>query len=385
MSENTCKNGEKSEKSQEKEILSTSELLLKLSAIPGPSGYEDEVLQNIEMIMSDYSDECFRSPMGSLICVKRSGGPKIGFFAHADQIAFTVTKIYEDGFLRLSGIGGWDPKTIVSQKVLIHTRKGKLKGVVGFMPPHLQTTEESKKVPDYDHLFVDVTMNRNWKDIQIGDLVTIEASGFEKNGFVYSQALDNRASCTAIIEAAKLIAKMRMNAEVYYIFSTQEEIGGPGAKSAAYLSQIEYGIVVDVTHGDEEIPGYPKVKIGEGPAIAVGPVTNRKFVEHIRKVAGKYNIKTQIEPIPGRSGTDTDEVQLTRIGVKTALISIPLKYMHNPYEKVAVSDVKDAAKLFAFTALELEELEELGELGESKERSIEPDNLYNKLHNEEGQ
>ncbi|MFN6991162.1 MAG: M20/M25/M40 family metallo-hydrolase [Fervidobacterium sp.] len=339
--------------------LSTSELLMKLSAIPGPSGHEDEVMDYIKNIMVHYSDEIFRTPMGSLVCVKKgqeADSPKVGFFAHADQIAFTVVKTYDDGFLRIASVGGWDPKAVISQKVIIHTKKRKMRGIVGFMPPHLQTTEESKKVPDYDHLFIDVTMNPDWKDIQIGDLVTIDTTGFEKNGLIYSLALDNRASCAAIIKAAQLITKMKVNAEVYYIFSTQEEIGGPGAKSAAYLSDIEYGIVVDVTHGDEDIPGYPKIRINEGPAIATGPVTNREFVDFIRKTAGKYNIKTQIEPIPGRSGTDTDEVQLTRMGVKTALISIPLKYMHNPFEKISVSDVEETAKLFAFTAFELENL-----------------------------
>ncbi|HPC79995.1 MAG TPA: M42 family peptidase, partial [Fervidobacterium sp.] len=145
--------------------LDTKELLLKVTSIPGPSGYEDEVLEEIKNVMKDYSDECFKTAMGSLVCVKKGKGPKIGFFAHADQIAFLVTKIYEDGFIRLSGVGGWDPKVIASQKVWVHTKNGKLRGIVGFMPPHLQTTEESKKVPDYDHLFVDVTMNSNWKDI----------------------------------------------------------------------------------------------------------------------------------------------------------------------------------------------------------------------------
>ncbi|MEN3041925.1 MAG: M20/M25/M40 family metallo-hydrolase [Fervidobacterium sp.] len=344
--------------SENEKKFSTKDLLLKLTSIPGPSGYEDEVLDEIENIMKSYSDECFRTPMGSLVCVKKGTGQKIAFFAHADQIAFLVAKIYEDGFLRLSTIGGWDPKTIISQKVWIHTKKGKLRGIVGFMPPHLQTTEESKKVPDYDHLFVDVTMNPDWREINIGDLVTIDVDGFEKNGTVYAPAIDNRASCVSIIKAAEFLSKMKTTSQVYYIFSTQEEIGGPGAKSGAYISEIEYGIVIDVTHGDEDIPGFPKIKMGEGPAIGIGPVTNKKFVEHIQNVAAKYNIKIQIEPIPSRSGTDTDEVQLTRIGVKTALVSIPLKYMHNPYEKVYIKDLEDTAKLLAFTVTELSELEE---------------------------
>jgi len=335
--------------------LDTKELLLKVTSIPGPSGYEDEVLGEIENVMKDYSNECFRTPLGSLVCVKKGKGPKIGFFAHADQIAFLVTKIYEDGFIRLSGVGGWDPKVIASQKVWVHTKNGKLRGIVGFMPPHLQTTEEYKKVPDYDHLFVDVTMNPNWKEeILIGDLVTVDTKGFVNGDIVFAPALDNRASCVAIIKAAELLWRMNIDAEVYYVFSTQEEIGGSGARSATYISEIEYGIVIDVTHGDEDLPGFPKIKIGEGPTVVVGPVTNRKFVEHIKTVAGKYNIRTQVEAIPGRSGTDTEDVQFTRNGVKTSLVSIPLRYMHNPYEKVCVKDVEDTAKLLAFSAAELQ-------------------------------
>ncbi len=333
--------------------LETKELLLKLSITFGPSGYEDETLEEIKSIMKDYSDECYRTPLGSLVCVKKGQGPKIGFFAHSDQIAFVVSKIYDEGYLRLSGIGGWDPKVVASQKVIVYSRGKKLRGIVGFMPPHLQTTEESKKVPDYDHLFVDVSMNPDWKSIRIGDVVTLDVEPFAKEGTVFGMALDNRASCVSIIKSAELIKKINVQAEVYYIFSTQEEIGGPGAHSAAYFSDVEYGIVIDVTHGDEDIPGTPKIKIGEGPAVTLGPAANKEFVEKIFKTAQKYGIPTQKEVAPGRTGTDTDAVQLTRKGIKTSLISIPLKYMHNPYEKVSIKDVEETAKLLAFTALEL--------------------------------
>lgn len=335
--------------------LDTKELLLKLTAVAGPSGYEDEVLNEIEKLVSPYVDECKRTPMGSLVCVRKGAGPRLGFLAHADQIAFVVAKIYDDGFLRLSGVGGWDPKVVASQKVWVHTREGKLRGVVGFMPPHLQTSEESKKVPDYDRLFVDVSMNPNWRSIRVGDLVTLDVTGFERNGFVFAPALDNRASCAAIVKSAELLSRMNVQAEVYFIFSTQEEVGGPGARSATYFADLEYAVVVDVTHGDEDVPGYSRIKMGEGPVLALGPVTNRQFVEHLKTVSSKYNLKFQIEAVPGRSGTDTDEVQLTRLGVKTALVSIPLKYMHNPYEKVLVKDVEDVAKLLAFTAFELKD------------------------------
>ncbi|QTA37791.1 M20/M25/M40 family metallo-hydrolase [Thermosipho ferrireducens] len=336
--------------------MDTKELVLKLTSIDGPSGYEDKVIEEIKNIMSPYVDETYITKTGSLICKKNGTGKgKIGMLAHADQLGFVISKIDEKGYAYVSSIGGWDPKVIAGQRAKIYSQKGLFSGIFGFLAPHLQKSSERKKMPDLDGLFLDISINDNWKDIQVGDIVTLDdVDGFEQNNFIFAPSLDNRASCAAIIKTAELLQKMSHEYDVYFIFSTQEEIGGPGAPTSAYYCDLDYAFVIDVTHGDENVPGYVKIKIGEGPAVGIGPVINKDFNKHVQDIAKKYNIKIQFEPIPRRSGTDTDAVQLVRKGIKTQLLSIPLKYMHTPVEKISINDIENTAKLMTFSIMELE-------------------------------
>jgi len=338
--------------------LTTQDLLLKLTSIHGPSGYEQKITEEIKNIMQEFSDECFISKMGSLICLKKGKGEgKIGLLAHVDQLGFVISKIDKLGYAYVEQIGGWDPKVIAGQRAVIYSNGKKYNGIFGFLAPHLQKKDERKRMPDFDGLFLDISMNENWDEIEVGDIVMLDGlEAFESNNFVFAPALDNRASCVSIIKVAEMLKKMNHSFDVYYVFSTQEEIGGPGAPTSAYLTELDYAFVIDVTHGDEKIPGYVKIEINKGPAIGFGPVINKNFNEKVREVANKYNINFQLEPIPRNSGTDTDAVQLVRDGVMTQLISIPLKYMHTPYEKVSIKDVEDTAKLMAFTILEMEVL-----------------------------
>lgn len=336
--------------------MNTKELLLKLTSIHGPSGYEHEVTNEIKNIMKDFTDECFHTKVGSLVCVKKGKGKgKIGLFAHVDQLGFVISKITDDGFAYVTGIGGWDPKAIIGQRAKIYSKNRIFHGIFGFLAPHLQKTETRSKVPTFDHLFLDISINENWKEIQVGDIVMIDdVEGFEANGIIFAPSLDNRSSCAALINTAKILQKISHDFDVYFVFSTQEEIGGPGAPTAAYLADLDYAFVIDVTHGDENIPGFKKIEMNKGPVIAVGTVIDREFNKKVQDIAKEYNINIQYEPIPRRSGTDTDAIQLVRKGVKTQLISIPCKYMHTPYEKVTISDVENTAKLMAFTISELE-------------------------------
>lgn len=336
--------------------MNTKDLLLKLSSIHGPSGHEYKATKEIENIMKDLVDECHYTKVGSLVCVKKGEGKgKIGLLAHVDQLGFVISKVTDDGFAYVSGIGGWDPKTVIGQRAKIYSKNREFYGVFGFLAPHLQKAEDRKKIPTFDYLFLDISMNENWKEIQVGDIVMLdEIEGFEKNNLVYAPALDNRASCVSLIKTAEILKKLKHQFDVYFIFSTQEEIGGPGAPTAAYFSDLDYAFVIDVTHGDETIPGFRKIEINKGPVVAVGPVVDKEFNEKVQNVSSQYNINIQYEPIPRRSGTDTDAVQLVKAGIKTQLISIPLKYMHTPYEKAHVNDVENTAKLMAFTISELE-------------------------------
>ncbi|ABR29973.1 peptidase M42 [Thermosipho melanesiensis] len=337
--------------------METKELILRLTSIAGPSGYETNVVDEIEKIMKNFSDETFKTKLGSLICVKKGNGKgKVGLFAHVDQLGFVITKIDKKGFAYVAEIGGWDPKVVIGQRAKIISKDNKVfEGIFGFLAPHLQKKEEKGKVPSFNYLFLDISINKDWKEISVGDLVVLDnIEAFEQNSYIFSPALDNRASCAALIKTAELLQKIKHEVDVYFIFSTQEEEGGPGAPTAAYLSDLDYAFVVDVTHGNENVPGYEKVEINKGPVVAIGPVVNREFNEIVRKTANEFNIQIQFEPIPRRSGTDTDEVQLVRKGIKTQLLSIPLKYMHTPYEKISIQDIENTSKLITFTISALE-------------------------------
>ncbi|MBO8160862.1 MAG: M20/M25/M40 family metallo-hydrolase [Thermosipho sp. (in: Bacteria)] len=336
--------------------MNTKELLLKLTSLHGPSGYEDKVVEEIKNIMKNYSDECFITKIGSLICTKKGKGKgRIGLLAHVDQLGFVISKINDQGYAYVASIGGWDPKVVAGQRAVIYSGEKVFKGIFGFLAPHLQKPQERKLMPNFDGLFLDISMNANWNEIKVGDIVMLDSvDGFESNNFIFAPALDNRASCVSIIKTAEILQKINHSYDVFFIFSTQEEIGGPGAPTSAYFSDLDYAFVIDVTHGDEKIPGYSKIEINKGPALGFGPVIDKEFHKKIRDVAKKYNINFQLEPIPRNSGTDTDAVQLVRKGISTQLISIPLRYMHTPFEKISINDVENTAKLMAFTIAEME-------------------------------
>ena len=331
--------------------LETVSLLKCLSGVDGPSGYEDEALKLIEEKIKPYADVLKTSRLNTLIALKRGEGTKkLGIFAHVDELGFVVAKVEERGFIRLEPIGGVDPKVVLSQRIKIFTKQGVASGVVGFLPPHLQKEDQRGKVPSFDDIFVDVSCSFLGEHVSVGDICVIEGECAELGSKVSGKALDNRASCAALILAAQNLQAIKNRADVYFIFSSQEEIAGPGAVSVAYELGLDEAIVVDVTHANEKVPQFPQIKISEGPALAVGPVINKEFYKALSDVAKRNGVKIQLEPTPGRSGTDTDEVQITGSGIKTALVSIPLMYMHTPVEVADPRDIEETARLIALAS-----------------------------------
>ncbi|MEN3008698.1 M20/M25/M40 family metallo-hydrolase [Pseudothermotoga sp.] len=332
--------------------MNTKELLMSLSNIDGPAGFEGPVLDAIEEIMKNICDKTWRNKVGTLIAEKKgSGKTKLGIFAHVDEVGFTVAKV-EEGFLRLETVGGVDPKVLLSQRVKVYTREGVVNGIVGILPPHLQKEEHRSKFPDYDRIFVDVSCDEHGNKVRVGDICVFDVKPIEINGKISGKALDNRAGCASLLLAANLLQRLRHDTDVYFIFSSQEEVQGPGAISATYELGLDQAIVVDVTHANVKQASLPPIKLGEGPVLGIGPAIDPGFYKRALDVAQKHNVKVQIEPLPGRSGTDTDQIQITRIGVKTLLISIPLMYMHTPVEVVDLKDVEETARLLASIAAE---------------------------------
>jgi len=335
--------------------LETKDLLMELSRIDAPSGFEKEAIDFIEKQVKDLADVMKKTRLGGLIAGIKSGGDlKIGIFAHVDEIGFVISKIEDGNFARLETVGGVDPKVALASEVRVYTRDGPTRGVVGLLAPHLQKPEDRKKVPMYDEIFVDLSVGSLAKSVRVGDRVVLRGDPIELNGKIVGKALDNRAGCTSLIKSMELLKKYKTRYDVYYIFSSQEEVGGPGAATVAYELNLDFAIVVDVTHADDAPSFYEKISLGGGPVIGFGPSVDRNFWKKIMDIAKRNGIKYQKEPLPGRSGTDTDEVQIAGIGVRTALISIPLKYMHTPVEVVDPFDVDETARLLTHIVVDLE-------------------------------
>lgn len=333
--------------------MNTKELLIQLSNVDGPSGFESQVLNVIEPILQKACDRTWYNRVGTLVGEKKgSGKKKIGIFAHVDEIGLVVSKIEDGGFLRLEMVGGVDPKVLLAQRLKVYTKKGIVSGIVGTLPPHLQKEEHRSRFPDYDRIFLDVSGDSSASEVRVGDVCVFDVKAEEMNGKVCGKALDNRAGCVSLILAAELLQKLKHESDVYFVFSAQEEIAGPGATSMAYELELDEAIVVDVTHANMKHPLLPMVKLGEGPVLSVGPVIDSELYKRAVAVAQKHGVKTQLEPIPARSGTDTDQIQLTRIGVRTLLISVPLMYMHTPVEVVDPKDVEETARLLALIVAE---------------------------------
>ncbi|HBT38901.1 MAG: M20/M25/M40 family metallo-hydrolase [Pseudothermotoga sp.] len=333
--------------------MNTKELLMQLSNLDGPSGFETIVLDAIEPMLAKVCDRTWRNRVGTLVGeVKGSGRKRVGIFAHVDEIGLVVAKVEEGNFLRLETVGGVDPKVLLAQRLKVYTRRGTVSGIVGTLPPHLQKEEHRVRFPDYDRIFVDVSCDSAASDVRVGDICVFDVKAAEISGKICGKALDNRAGCASLLLAAESLQKLRHESDVYFIFSSQEEIGGPGAGSIAYELELDEAIVVDVTHANVKQSAFPTIRLGEGPVLSVGPAIDSEFYKRAVETAQRNGVKTQIEPIPGRSGTDTDQVQITRIGVKTLLVSIPLMYMHTPIEVVDPKDVEETARLLALIVAE---------------------------------
>jgi endoglucanase len=281
------------------------------------------------------------------------------FAGHYDEIGFQVSYIDERGFLWIQALGGWDPQIAQGQRVQIMTKRGIVRGVVGKVAIHMQTPEERKKVAEIKDLWIDIGA-RNQKDaekmVEVGDPLVV-AYGFEEmaNGLAAGRAFDNRAGAFVVLEAARQLAKLKPAAEIHAVATVQEEIGLRGARTAAYGIDPDVGIAVDVTFATDH-PNMEDAKkrenlieLGKGPVLTRGPNINAKLFDLIVKTAKTEKIPYQINAEPRGTGTDANAIQLNRAGVVSALISIPLRYMHSPCEIVHLRDLELCAKLLAKT------------------------------------
>ncbi len=329
-----------------------------LIALPSPSGFEENASKLFKNYVSKFCDEVCVDTMGNVIAVikaEKKTDFNVMISGHIDEIGLMVKYVDDRGFIYFSAIGGVDTRLLLGLRVIIHTEKGKLKGVIGQKPIHLMEAAEREKVSKIHELFIDIgakDKKEALKHVNIGDCITVEW-GLDRllNGLLVGRGFDDRMGAFCVAEMLRLISleKKRPSVNIYGVASVQEEIGLRGATVSAYNINPKVGIAVDVGFATD----FPSVdckivgesKLGEGPIISRGPNINPHIFDLLIRTAKKGKIPYQIEGAPRGTGTDANVMQLTKGGVATGLVSVPLRYMHTPVEVLAEKDLENTIKL----------------------------------------
>jgi endoglucanase len=342
-------------------------VLRELLAARGPSGYESApaaIWRDAAASFAEVSSDPVGTPLAVVARRKGSRGPtrRLLVMGHIDEIGLIVTHIDDDGFLWFAEVGGWDAQILVGQRVVLDTREGPVKGVVGKKPIHLLRGDERKKVAEIREMHIDIGARDGEQarsTVRVGDVAVIDADPVElPNGRLSSRALDNRLGSYVALEAARLVAAAGGSAwELAAVAAAQEETTFGGSRTSAFSLQPDAAIVLDVTHATDapgvEVKQAGKHELGSGAAIGRGSVLNPRLFELLHETAEKERIPFTIEASGRATGTDADAVHLSRGGVPTGLVSIPLRYMHSPVELVELGDVDACARLVAAFALRL--------------------------------
>jgi tetrahedral aminopeptidase len=328
-------------------------LLNKLCTVPGAPGFEQRIRECIISEVKDYVDELKIDAMGSIHAIKHgTGDKKVMVAAHMDEIAFIVTHIDDNGFVKFHPLGGFDPKTLTAQRVWIHGRKDVI-GVMGSKPIHVMTADEKTKAPKITDFFIDTGLSaKEVKEIiHIGDSITREREFIEMGNNINCKSVDNRVSVFILIEALKNLQKTKTDASIYGVFTVQEEVGIRGAMAAASGVNADFGINLDVTLAFDLPGAQPHEKctsLGEGTAIKVMDgmtICDYRMVNFMKDVASKNNIKHQLEILTA-GGTDTAGIQRSsQGGAIVGGISIPCRYLHQVIEMADKSDIQASIDL----------------------------------------
>jgi len=329
-------------------------LLKQICEIPGAPGFEKPVRDLVVSLVSPYVDEVRIDNIGNVIALKKGtrnlDGKRVMLAAHLDEIGFIVSHIDEQGFLRFNTLGGFDPKTLTAQRVIVHGKKD-LIGVMGSKPIHVMTPDEKTKLPKTTDFFIDLGMPKEEVDkyITIGDPITRDRELIEMGDCVNCKSIDNRVAVYIVIEALKQLTNPAY--DVYAVFTVQEEVGIRGANVAAHQINPDFGIALDTTIAFD-VPGaaaHEKVtELGKGTAIKIMDamtICDYRMVAFMKQVAAKESISWQPELLTA-GGTDTAGVQrMGKQGAIAGAISIPTRHLHQVIEMAHKKDIADSIAL----------------------------------------
>jgi putative aminopeptidase FrvX len=319
-------------------------LIQKLVETPGPSGYEAQIRSVVRAEIEPYADELQVDALGNLIARKGKGGAdgiKIMLAAHIDEIGVMVTQVDEKGFVRFTTLGGVRPYTCVSGRVRF------LNGTSGviFMEP----LEDMTKAPTFEQLYIDIGLSGNQDaPVKVGDVAVFDRPFLDLGERLVAKSMDDRIGAAVLVETLRQVKDTPH--QLFFVFSTQEEVGLRGATTAAFGIDPDLGLSVDVT-GSGDTPRRTKVRmevsLGKGPAIKVrdgGMLADRRVVDWMIRGAERLGLPYQMEILEGGT-TDARAMQLTRSGVPAGCLSIPTRYIHSPSEMVDFNDVQQAVQL----------------------------------------
>jgi putative aminopeptidase FrvX len=339
----------------------TPELLNELLRTGAPSGYEAPAAAVWREAAS--FAEITSDGLGSSIATIGDGGPLLAVVGHIDEIGLVLTHIDEKGFLYFAPIGGWDPQILVGQRVEVRGKDGLVPGVVGRKPIHLLEPDQRKKVVELKGLHIDIgAADRDAAAalVSVGDPVVIAAEPVRLAGDrLISRSMDNRLGAYVALEALRRChQRSSLNGSFAAVAAVQEEIGLFGARTAIFEARPDLALAVDVTHAtdapgvdEKEIGSHP---LGSGPAIGRGSTLSPRVFELLVETAEEAGIEYSVSASGRGTSTDADVIQISRSGIPTGLVSIPLRYMHSPVELVDLGDVEAAVELVAAFAARLE-------------------------------
>lgn len=327
--------------------------LIKLSSLGGISGFEYTISEDIQSLLHDFCDEAYSDALGNVIGIIRSGkenAGKVMLEAHIDGIGLMVKDIDEKGFISFVPIGGIDAGILPHLEVTVCGRKN-LFGVIAAKSPAVLSDDEAGKKHPISSLVIDVGMDESdvRKYVRPGDMITFASGARKLSPKIFSgKYFDDRAGLVSLLIALKKLKNISLDFDVYVLCATCEEVGLRGAKTGSYEIEPDCAIVVDVCHGKSPDSGADSAfELGSGAVISKGPNIHPYLSDMAERIAKSEKIKYSIDVDGGDTGTDAWAIQVTKSGIPTLLLSIPLRYMHTTIETLSYSDLNSIGSLIA--------------------------------------
>jgi tetrahedral aminopeptidase len=341
--------------------MDTFELVKQLTETPGPSGFEHPVSEVIQELWKPLTDELYIDHVGSVLATKhgtsseteKPARPSVLLAAHADELGLIVAQVLDHnghGFLRVAGLGGVDRRQLFGQTVVVHGHRS-LPAVIGGLPDHLLPEAERGQTYSYEQLVVDpgLRIDELRAEVSIGDFVSFRQPLRKLSGTrVAGKALDNRTSIAAVTLCLQHLQQRQHFWDVYAVATSQEETRYLGAYTSAYTRQPDVAIAIDVTHAkgpgasDSEL-----AELGSGPVLGIGANVHPGIYQALKDAAKAMEMSVITDPHAAGSGTDAYAIQISREGIPTGLVEIPLRYMHTMVETVDNTDIERVGRLLA--------------------------------------